>query len=54
MTVALAFLVLGEQLTPVQLFGGALVLAAVIVLQLPGRLSPRRRLRLARPAEARP
>jgi drug/metabolite transporter (DMT)-like permease len=53
-TVALAFLVLGEQLTPVQLFGGALVLAAVIVLQLPGRLSPRRRLRLAQPAEARP
>ncbi len=54
-TVALAFLVLGEQLTPVQLLGGALVLAAVIVLQLPARLSPRRRRRppLALPAEAR-
>lgn len=41
-TVALAFLVLGERLTPVQLAGGALVLAAVIVLQLP---SQRRRAR---------
>jgi len=36
-TVALAFLVLGERLTPAQLLGGALVLAAVIVLQLPAR-----------------
>jgi len=33
-TVALAFVVLGERLTPAQLLGGALVLAAVIVLQL--------------------
>jgi drug/metabolite transporter (DMT)-like permease len=43
-TVALAFAVLGERLTPAQLAGGALVLAAVVVLQLPSR---RRALRLA-------
>jgi drug/metabolite transporter (DMT)-like permease len=36
-TVVLAFLVLGERLTPAQLAGGALVLGAVIVLQLPAR-----------------
>jgi len=36
-TVALAFAVLGEQLSVVQLAGGALVLAAVVLLQLPGR-----------------
>ncbi len=42
-TVVLAFLVLGERLTPLQLAGGVLVLAAVILLQLPARLSPRRR-----------
>ena len=36
-TVALAFVVLGERLTIAQLAGGALVLAAVIVLQLPSR-----------------
>ena len=36
-TVALAFLVLGEHLTPAQLLGGSLVLAAVILLQLPAR-----------------
>src|SRR3954447_15525804 len=36
-TVALAFMVLGEHLTPVQLAGGALVLAAVVLLQLPAR-----------------
>jgi drug/metabolite transporter (DMT)-like permease len=36
-TVALAFLALGERLTPAQLAGGALVLAAVILLQLPSR-----------------
>jgi drug/metabolite transporter (DMT)-like permease len=36
-TVALAFTVLGEHLTPVQLAGGALVLAAVVLLQLPAR-----------------
>ena len=35
-TVALAFAVLGERLAPAQLAGGALVLAAVVVLQLPG------------------
>jgi drug/metabolite transporter (DMT)-like permease len=36
-TVALAFAVLGEHMTPAQLAGGTLVLAAVIVLQLPAR-----------------
>jgi drug/metabolite transporter (DMT)-like permease len=33
-TVALAFLVLGERLAPAQLLGGALVLGAVVLLQL--------------------
>jgi drug/metabolite transporter (DMT)-like permease len=36
-TVALAFLVLGERLTVPQLAGGALVLVAVVLLQLPAR-----------------
>jgi drug/metabolite transporter (DMT)-like permease len=36
-TVALAYLALGERLTPAQLAGGALVLAAVVMLQLPDR-----------------
>lgn len=36
-TVALAYLALGERLEPAQLAGGALVLAAVVVLQLPAR-----------------
>jgi drug/metabolite transporter (DMT)-like permease len=36
-TVALAFVVLGERLSVVQLAGGALVLAAVILLALPAR-----------------
>jgi drug/metabolite transporter (DMT)-like permease len=36
-TVVLAFLVLNERLTPAQLAGGALVLAAVVLLQLPRR-----------------
>jgi drug/metabolite transporter (DMT)-like permease len=36
-TVALAFLVLGERLTVLQLAGGALVLVAVVLLQLPAR-----------------
>jgi drug/metabolite transporter (DMT)-like permease len=36
-TVVLAFLVLGERLTVPQLAGGALVLAAVVLLQLPAR-----------------
>jgi drug/metabolite transporter (DMT)-like permease len=36
-TVALAFMVLGERLAPAQLAGGGLVLAAVILLQLPAR-----------------
>jgi drug/metabolite transporter (DMT)-like permease len=36
-TVALASMALGERLTAVQLAGGALVLAAVILLQLPAR-----------------
>jgi drug/metabolite transporter (DMT)-like permease len=38
-TVVLAFLALGERLTPLQLAGGALVLAAVVLLQLPARPS---------------
>jgi drug/metabolite transporter (DMT)-like permease len=33
-TVALAFVALGERLTVPQLFGGAMVLAAVVLLQL--------------------
>ncbi len=49
-TVALAFVALGERLTPLQLAGGALVLAAVIVLQLP----PRQARRPARAARSRP
>jgi drug/metabolite transporter (DMT)-like permease len=36
-TVALAFLALGERLTIAQLLGGSLVLAAVVLLQLPAR-----------------
>jgi drug/metabolite transporter (DMT)-like permease len=43
-TVMLAFLVLGERLTMPQLAGGALVLAAVVMLQLragPSRSTPR-------------
>ena len=36
-TVALAFLVLGERMSATQIAGGALVLAAVVVLQLPPR-----------------
>jgi len=36
-TVGLAFLVLGETLGAIQLAGGALVLAAVVMLQLPRR-----------------
>jgi drug/metabolite transporter (DMT)-like permease len=36
-TVVLAFLILGERLTAAQLAGGALVLAAVVLLQLPAR-----------------
>jgi drug/metabolite transporter (DMT)-like permease len=43
-TVALAFLALGESLTPAQLLGGALVLAAVVLLQLP---AGRRRVKVA-------
>lgn len=42
-TVVLAFLILGERLTVPQLAGGALVLAAVVMLQLPSarRAAPR-------------
>ena len=46
-TVVLAFFVLGERLTPPQLAGGALVLAAVILLQLPARRRPRVAARVA-------
>jgi drug/metabolite transporter (DMT)-like permease len=59
-TVALAFAALGERLTAPQLAGGALVLAAVILLQLPARsrarVSPRPSLRdpACEPASARP
>jgi drug/metabolite transporter (DMT)-like permease len=46
-TVALAYAVLGERLAPAQLAGGALVLAAVVVLQLrPRRATQPRRLGL--------
>ncbi|MFO1541224.1 MAG: EamA family transporter [Chloroflexota bacterium] len=43
--VGLAFLVLGESLAPVQLAGGALVVAAGVLLQLPGSLPGRGRRR---------
>jgi drug/metabolite transporter (DMT)-like permease len=46
-TVVLAFLVLGETLTPAQLAGGTLVLAAVIVLQWPARRTRARARRAA-------
>jgi drug/metabolite transporter (DMT)-like permease len=46
-TVALAFAVLGERLAPAQLAGGALVLAAVVLLQLPARRSRARARRTA-------
>src|ERR671915_2261121 len=36
-TVVLAFLILGERLTPAQLAGGVLVLGAVVLLQMPAR-----------------
>jgi len=36
-TVVLAFLAFGESLSPVQLFGGALVIGAVFVLSVPVR-----------------
>ncbi len=38
-TVGLAFVVFSESLSPVQLAGGALVLAAVLVVRVPGRLA---------------
>jgi len=41
LTVLIAYLALGERLLPLQLAGGALVLAAVILLQL-GRPAPGR------------
>jgi drug/metabolite transporter (DMT)-like permease len=37
-TVALAFVVFGESLGPAQLFGGALVLAAVVAVRAPARI----------------
>jgi drug/metabolite transporter (DMT)-like permease len=57
LTVALASAALGEALSPLQLAGGGLVLAAVAALQLRGRLAFRRDgapSRPARPASARP
>jgi drug/metabolite transporter (DMT)-like permease len=52
-TVALAAAVFDERLTAVQLFGGALVLAAVVVLQAgAGPLTRRWRARRTRPATA--
>jgi drug/metabolite transporter (DMT)-like permease len=57
LTVALASAALGEALSPLQLAGGGLVLAAVAALQLRGRLAFRRDgapARPARPASARP
>jgi len=50
-TVALAYVVLGERLTAAQLAGGALVLGAVVLLQLRPRPAPRAPLRTA-PAPA--
>jgi drug/metabolite transporter (DMT)-like permease len=53
-TVALAYAVLGERLTPMQLLGGALVLSAVVLLQLrprfPQTASRRRRTAASREA----
>ena len=40
MTVVLAFVVFGEALSATQLFGGALVLASVVLLQTLGRQPP--------------
>jgi drug/metabolite transporter (DMT)-like permease len=57
LTVALAWLVLGEALAPLQLAGGGLVIAAVAVLQLRRGLAFRRRdpsAHAARPSPARP
>jgi drug/metabolite transporter (DMT)-like permease len=57
LTVALAWAALGEALAPPQLAGGGLVLAAVAVLQLRGRLAFGRRgapAHPARPPAARP
>jgi drug/metabolite transporter (DMT)-like permease len=42
-TVALAYMVLGERLAPAQLLGGALVLSAVVLLQLRPQTIARRR-----------
>jgi drug/metabolite transporter (DMT)-like permease len=50
-TVVLAYLVFGEVLTAVQLAGGALVLAAVVLVQLKGTRSP---LRWSKPPARRP
>lgn len=46
-TVALAFVVLGERLAPAQLLGGALVLGAVVLLQLRPRPAAAPALRVA-------
>jgi drug/metabolite transporter (DMT)-like permease len=50
LTVALAWLVFGETLGPLQLAGGALVLSAVVLLQLRGRATMRRWRTSSRPA----
>jgi drug/metabolite transporter (DMT)-like permease len=53
-TVALAVALFGEGLGPVQAFGGALVLGAVVVLQSGGLSTVRRRVAPARPARPAP
>ena len=50
MTVALAWIVLGETLGPLQLAGGALVLSAVVLLQLRPRATMLRWRTWSRPA----
>jgi drug/metabolite transporter (DMT)-like permease len=50
-TVLLAFIVLGETLGPLQLVGGALVLSAVVILQLRRRAQTGRRGAAGRPEE---
>ena len=51
-TVALAWIVFGETLGPLQLVGGALVLSAVVLLQLRSAASSRRSASAGEPARA--